>query len=440
MSPSRRSLMMLLSALLLFCAAGFLQNRLLTLREEQQLQAVPPGDTTPLVAITTVAFGGFRGLVADALWIRAQELQQQGQFFELVQLATWITQLEPRIPEVWSFQAWNLAYNISVLFPDQEDRWRWVSSGIDLLREDGLQHNPRSASLHWDLGWLYQHKVGMSFDQSHRYYKWELAHAMNQILPGGRLATSDEEALRNSLQDHFRMDLATMQKLDERFGPIDWRAPAAHSLYWAESGLAFSASPFTIRMLQRMKLQSLIRMMIHGHLRGDIESGNYLSLSRPELIPLIREDYLRILEANNQNQAMRTGYINFLREAMVLLIHSEKLQDAWQLYMEVSQDEPQDFPPGRQAFEALIQQALQLSPADYSPEQANVRVIALLQQAKELTFISPARARGLQRIAEQTHRLYQNSRTDQEHLERTGLLPLPEIERILNDSASQNER
>ena len=57
---------------------------------------------SPGVRFISVALGGFRGLLADALWVRAAGLQDEGRFYELVQLADWITELEPRHPEVWT--------------------------------------------------------------------------------------------------------------------------------------------------------------------------------------------------------------------------------------------------------------------------------------------------------------------------------------------------
>ncbi len=72
----------------------------------------------PLLAFTTVALGGFRGLISNFLWIRANDLQQDDKFFEAAQLADWITKLEPTFAQVWLFQAWNMAYNISVKFKD----------------------------------------------------------------------------------------------------------------------------------------------------------------------------------------------------------------------------------------------------------------------------------------------------------------------------------
>src|SRR6266853_1021609 len=107
-----------------------------------QSRGEPLENSPPLVAFTTVALGGFRGIIADVLWLRATELQKDGKYFELVQLADWITKLEPRFAQVWAFHAWNMAYNVSVLFNDPPDRWRWVRQGIVLLRDEGLKYNP----------------------------------------------------------------------------------------------------------------------------------------------------------------------------------------------------------------------------------------------------------------------------------------------------------
>ena len=76
-----------------------------------QRQLLTPGavaiedNMPPLVALTTVALGGFRGLIADVLWLRATRMQEEGKYFEIVQLSDWITKLEPRFTPVWSFHA-----------------------------------------------------------------------------------------------------------------------------------------------------------------------------------------------------------------------------------------------------------------------------------------------------------------------------------------------
>src|SRR5512137_2086366 len=96
-----------------------LQRSLNADRDRLGLTLVQPLDNAPpVLAFTTVALGGFRGLISNVLWIRAGDLQDQDKFFEMAQLADWITKLEPHYVQVWLVQAWNMAYNISVKFTD----------------------------------------------------------------------------------------------------------------------------------------------------------------------------------------------------------------------------------------------------------------------------------------------------------------------------------
>src|SRR4051794_5364912 len=105
-------------ALLLAIAFGSVAVASLTQRSLNQ-QRIALGLTTreplenapPVLALTTQVLGGFRGIIANALWIRTQDLQEKGKYFEMVQLADWITKLEPHFVQVWLVQSWNMAYN-----------------------------------------------------------------------------------------------------------------------------------------------------------------------------------------------------------------------------------------------------------------------------------------------------------------------------------------
>src|SRR5207253_542677 len=79
----------------------------------------------PQVAVG-IAMGAFRGLFVNILWIRANQLKEDGRYHESMDLARAITQLQPRFPQVWVFHAWNMAYNISVATQTPDERWRWV--------------------------------------------------------------------------------------------------------------------------------------------------------------------------------------------------------------------------------------------------------------------------------------------------------------------------
>lgn len=138
----------------------------------------------PSLAFATVAMGAFRGIVVDVLWMRADKMKEEGKFFDARQLAEWITVLQPRFAQVWDFQAWNMAYNISVAVPaaQWQQRWRWVQNGYELLRDKGIEMNPKSILLYKSLAWMFQHKIAGISDDCHHHYKRELAQAMEKLV------------------------------------------------------------------------------------------------------------------------------------------------------------------------------------------------------------------------------------------------------------------
>src|SRR5210317_127588 len=125
----------------LLTAASMRTEQIHQAREEMGLVAnTSLENAPPSLAFATVAMGAFRGLIVDILWMRADNLKQEGKFFDAKQLAEWITMLQPRFAAVWDFHAWNMAYNISVAIPNTqpEERWRWVQNGYELLRDKAI--------------------------------------------------------------------------------------------------------------------------------------------------------------------------------------------------------------------------------------------------------------------------------------------------------------
>ncbi|MEM7627366.1 MAG: hypothetical protein AAF333_17355 [Planctomycetota bacterium] len=136
----------------------------------------------PQYALLAAGLGSFRGVAVNALWYRAEMMKRDGQFAEANTLATWITYLQPRFPHVWSFLAWNMAYNISVETYTPQERYDWVNKGVRLLREQGIPNNPRSVRLYRELGWILFHKIGQSTDDVNWYYKGEFAREWEILL------------------------------------------------------------------------------------------------------------------------------------------------------------------------------------------------------------------------------------------------------------------
>lgn len=325
----------LLCALVAVCG---LQSR--SLREmrrttlEQHSQSYS-ADVPPMVTFVSVSLGGFRGVIADMLWLRVSRLQDERRYVELVQLSDWITKLEPHMSEVWVFHAWNMAYNVSAMMQRPEDRWRWVENGIRLLRDEGLPRNPRDPSLYHELGWIFQHKIGMSADRTERYYKTQVARGVAPYLEADGRAPAEGSGAAASLKEEFGMDVAEMRALEDRFGSIDWRMPCAHSLYWGALGLRASGGGGSEAMpCRRMIYTSLIEMALaNGRLVGNPAAADYEFSAEPatELLDATADNIEETMEASDFS-GTRFAYVGFLRDSMRIHVNEGRPADAQGFY------------------------------------------------------------------------------------------------------------
>ena len=105
--------------------------------------------------------GGFRGIVANYLWQKADENRRDHDWDRLKTNVDWITKLQPHFLQIWTFQSWNLAYNVSVEWDAPEDKYEWIKQGIKFVQR-GVENNRRSPDLVWDTAWYYYHKLGFA--------------------------------------------------------------------------------------------------------------------------------------------------------------------------------------------------------------------------------------------------------------------------------------
>jgi len=174
-------------------------TRLIPLKQMRRDYDFDPVDTQSdaeaikQLRIPTEALFTLRSLAINYFWIRADALKMEGQYFDANHLARAICALQPNLPTVWDFQAWNMAYNISIAMPNPPERWTWIEDGIKLLRDQGLKALPRSPKLYHSLGYIFGDKIGRNIDEFHRYYKQRLAFEMMDILGPGIVA---QERLR----------------------------------------------------------------------------------------------------------------------------------------------------------------------------------------------------------------------------------------------------
>lgn len=149
----------------------------------------------PEYAFFVQAFGAFRGILTNLLFIRAERLKEQGKYFDAVELASLLGKLQPRFVSVWEFLAWNMAWNISVTTYTPEERWYWVYRGVRLLRDEARVYNPKSVNIHRQLAWIFVNKMSETTDEQHMAYKRCWAWHMHLVIgpPPNPIAVTEEE-------------------------------------------------------------------------------------------------------------------------------------------------------------------------------------------------------------------------------------------------------
>lgn len=191
----------LLVALAGVIGASFLTRPIQDMRVEHRLQLAgnDVGDAPVIVTLANALGGPVRAVAVVFLWQRAEKLKEAGQYQEANQWAQWISSLMPGFSEVWIFQSWNNAYNISVATHTQTERWYWVRSGVELLRSQGLRYNPHDEELYRQLSWIFLHKIGGYTDDMNKYYKRQVALRW-QVMLGTPPTRMDEDQARARAQ------------------------------------------------------------------------------------------------------------------------------------------------------------------------------------------------------------------------------------------------
>jgi len=298
-------------------------------------------DAPPVLNFIMAGLGGFRGIVSEVLWYRVNRLQEEGRYIELVQLSEWITMLDPHASEAWTYNAWNLCYNISVMMLRQEDRLRWIKNGISILRDEALRFNPKDPKIYRELAWIYQDKIGSDTDSDHITYKLDLAASMHPFLnPDGSLKDTPEN--RAGLAG-MQLDFELMRKLEKEFCPLDWRMPNSHALYWARQGVDY-ATGSQILLNRRALYQPLMLMTFSGRFTGDIVQKSWKTAPNFD-VAIPTAAYMKKTLDEYPARNMRNVYLRYLAVATKELDAANMKFDARYLYGELCDALPPDTPP-----------------------------------------------------------------------------------------------
>ena len=463
MSPRAKKIILLAVAVALLFACGQVLKSLNHDRAALGLTISEPlQDAPPLLALTTQALGGFRGLISNFLWMRANDLQNNDQFFEAAQLANWITDLEPHFTQVWVYEGWNMAYNISVKFKDPNDRWRWVQNGIGLLRDRGLLYNPNDLLIYRELAWFYQHKMGQNLDDANIYYKTQWAREMTPFFgPRGtnfdvliNPKTSQDRANLFALTNKYKIDPVFAKKVNDEWGPLDWRLPEAHAIYWGALGLekakeypdkVVASDVITVR---RIIYQSMLQAFDHGQIIDNpfvnrLELGPNYALAQK-----VNDAYeTEMKEDPNSAAHISIAHRNFLADAAYYLYEDNRMADAqkWFNYLgklypdKTVLDKVPDSYPRNLTLDEFAVGRVQEDVGDTSQDATTAAVEGLLIHAYENLAIGQDDSyTGLSLLAHRVYDIYEAkagkyTTVNSNDIGRTGLPPFRDINKVVLD-------
>jgi len=438
------------SMIVLLVLVSFMQKRLNVDRDKMGLTRVSPLENAPpVLAFTTVALGGFRGLIANLLWLRATDLQEEDKYFEMVQLADWITKLQPHFVTVWVHQAWNMAYNISIKFTDPGDRWQWVRRGIELLRDEGLKYNPNEPLIYRELAWFFQHKMGADLDDAHKYYKAVWVAEMNDVFGRGRpdfkelLHPTNPEAQRELklLREKFKMNPEWMKEVDDQYGPLEWHLPESHAIYWAYIALEKTdkrkLKKEDLITCRRVIFQSLQLAFRRGRsIYPDKNSEAFVYAPNLDIVGRADKAYQQMMDAEPEMKAnIANAHKNFLKWAIYYLSLYGRTRDADYWWNDLHEKYPAAVPPDQTREEYVLARA-QETLGETAQDDAKAMIEGFVKMGYHYAALGEdATAVSYFRLAEQFRDRYQQAVA--KSADRVGLPEVAVIkEEVLNQMLS----
>ena len=146
----------------LLAVAAPVQQRL----QAERSSAMPAGALPEAQDLNSFALGlllgGFRGPLVMYLWVTSEEAKNNEDTTAFLTQVDLIGDLQPQFATIYTHQSWNLAYNVSVQYNRDAEKYYWVMQGIRFA-EKGERRLPHNTDVLIQLGGnLYFDKLGNS--------------------------------------------------------------------------------------------------------------------------------------------------------------------------------------------------------------------------------------------------------------------------------------
>lgn len=244
------------------------------------------------------------------------------------------------------------------------------------------------------------------------------------------------------------MDPDFMKQVNERYGPLEWRLPEAHAIYWAALGLRDAEQnpgkikPDDLITLRRVVYQSMQLSFQRGHMIANPFLKMFELGPNLDIIPKVSAAYEQAAEEDkNNHDHILKAHRNFLKDAVYFLYVQHRLKDAAYWYDYLGKKYPTatllDFQTNSFARNLTVSEyAVDRVQEDVSETMSRDRVKAVLEGLLVNAYNSLAigeddSAAGYEELARQVLATYESKTKSRK--EALGIAPFEEVKRdVLN--------
>ena len=252
------------------------------------------------------------------------------------------------------------------------------------------------------------------------------------------------------LRKKYKIDPVFAEKLNEQYGPLDWRLPEAHAIYWGAVGLEKAKeNPGKVKAddlitVRRNIYQSMLQAFYHGRYIANPFNESYALAPDLGLVPKVNDTYETMMREDEKNRDhIAVAHRNFLRTAIYFLYEENHVAEAakWFRYLgekypnkPIIDGEPNSFPRNVTLDEYAVA-CVQANVTDMSQDRMTAAVQGLLVRAySELAIGQDDRYAGFKLLAGKLYEHYKAEISDRKaNLQRIGLPPFADLNRaVLN--------
>lgn len=154
---------------------------------------------------------------------------------------------------------------------------------------------------------------------------------------------------RQVLEQEYYMDVGEMQALMDQYGPLDWRHPEAHGMYWAELGVKVARTSkqrqeLNELMLVRNRLLMLMNLIRSGRVDFDPATDRIDFLPDPRFTRIFEKAVVEAFDLIASEQGVAAAEFGFAEEADLFAEYENFLNVATMLcYLYGSEDEAERY-------------------------------------------------------------------------------------------------